>query len=280
MMTRSINRNLSSDWMQSFESFKPKKATIEKRVKLEASPSDIEFRGGKMYVADDQIGLLKHSRLFRKTSFKATPDLNKSFDDLEGLAYDPRNKSLWVLDETTEGEGPTLTHLQDPGKRRSADTEDARVYKLPGIPGIDEPQLTGVAMMNLADEDDTRLVLCNKSNPPALIVFDPRTGEVSEPLLVPGLSDDENVKFQEVTYDPFSGNIMLLIKKPREIVEVEIARSWSGPLAARVRGRISLKAFDDVDLEGIGYDARGRIWLGDEENNEAVRISYEGEYED
>ncbi|MDX2009405.1 MAG: SdiA-regulated domain-containing protein [Myxococcaceae bacterium] len=201
------------------------------------------------------------------------PGLENGKSQLEGVAYDPHRKHLFVAREESR---EILRYEWDPSKNAAPRLE--KTFTAPA--GPDEPKNKGIEGLaylegHLSPTGRPQLVLASEGNPRRLLLADDGGG--GKPLKVKLERDVYSVcrDFSAVAVDPKTGHLFISSDESATVAQVQLVRDGD-----TVRGQLvqsfPLRTAKDKPLErveGLTFDERGDLFVLTENDGDLRRLA-------
>ncbi|MCU0695610.1 MAG: SdiA-regulated domain-containing protein [Myxococcaceae bacterium] len=201
------------------------------------------------------------------------PGLKNGKSQLEGVAYDPHRKHLFVAREES---GELLRYEWDPSKDTAPKLE--KTFAAPS--GPDEPRNKGIEGLayldgHLSPTGRPQLVLAREGKPRRLVLTDDGGG--GKPLQVKLEREVYAVcrDFSAVAVDPKTGHLFISSDESATVAQVKLVRDGD-----TVRGRLvqsfPLRTAKDEPLErveGLTFDERGDLFVLTENDGDLRRLA-------
>jgi uncharacterized protein YjiK len=201
------------------------------------------------------------------------PGLKNGKSQLEGVAYDPHRKHLFVSREESR---EILRYEWDPSKDAAPKLE--KTFAAPSSP--DDPKnkgIEGLAYLDgaLSPTGRPQLVLASEGNPRRLFLADDGGG--GRPMKVKLEREVYAVcrDFSAVAVDPKTGHLFVSSDESAMVAQVKLVRDGDG-LRGQLVQSFPLRTAKDQPLqrvEGLTFDAKGDLFVLTENDGDLRRLT-------
>jgi uncharacterized protein YjiK len=243
------------------------------KTKVKEASDVVALPGGAFAIVGDRSDRLTVIDARGRVRTIELPGLENGKSQLEGVAYDPNRKHLFVSREESR---EILRYEWDPSKDKAPKLE--KTFPAPSSP--DEPRnkgIEGLAYLEgaLSPTGRPQLVLANEGNPRRLFLADDGGG--GKPMKVKLEREVYAVcrDFSAVAVDPKTGHLFISSDESSMVAQVKLVRDRDG-----VRGQLvqsfPLRTAKDKPLErveGLTFDAKGDLFVLTENDGDLRRLA-------
>ncbi len=221
----------------------------------------VALPGGRFAVVSDTKAALTLVDANGKAVKLALPGLKNGSSQLEGVAYDPVKKRLFV---SREEKGELLRYDWDATKKGAVPVLDQRI-ELSGLTGPANKGIEGLAYIpgELSPTGQPQLLLAKEGKPRELLL----ARESGKGDLLPIKLDKEALAvcrdFSAATIDPKTGHLFVSSDESASVAQIKLSRDGN-----KVIGRLvqSLPLRDEkgkpiARVEGLAFNERGDLFV-------------------
>lgn len=242
------------------------------RLKLKVSEASdvVALPNGRFAIVSDTSDALHIAQGERLVDKLRLPDLKNGKSELEGIAFDPVRKHLFVA---REGKAELLRYEWDPSK--SAPPKLERTFRL-GDQGPKNKGVEGLAYLpeELSPTGRAQLVLAKEGSPRSIALRDDGGGGDELVVDLEGQVKSVCADFSAVAVDPKTGHLFISSDQSSTVAQVKLVRDGD-----KVKGKLVQaiplrdKSGDALKrVEGLTFDRKGNLYVLTENDGDLHKL--------